>query len=69
MSSPVSMDPKRLGGLVGRFSAAFVGTPEDDDLVDRTSMALRELPDDVVRELGEVVDMLAGLTRERLGDT
>jgi hypothetical protein len=63
------MDPKRLGGLVGQFSAAFVGTPESDDLVDRTRMALKVLPDEVVRELGEAVDVLATLTKERLGDS
>jgi hypothetical protein len=60
------MDPKRLGSIVNEFSSAFIGTPEGDDLVTRTRMTLDALPDEVVRELGEVVDVLATLTKERL---
>ncbi|MGH3380273.1 MAG: hypothetical protein ACRDP6_36620 [Actinoallomurus sp.] len=62
-----SLDPKRLGVLVEAFSRAFFGTPEDDDLVIRIGMTLKALPDDVVRELGEAVDVLGVLTKERLG--
>ncbi len=66
MNPPVTMDPKQLGIIVSAFSSAFIDTPEDTDLVDRTRMALKMLPDDIVRELGEVVDLLAMLTKERL---
>jgi hypothetical protein len=66
MNSPTTMDPKQLGTIVNAFSSAFIDTPEDADLVDRTRMALKVLPDDTVRELGEIVDLLASLTKERL---
>ncbi len=66
MTHSTPLDPKRLGSLVGEFSAAFFGTPESDDLVARTRVTLRALPDDVVRELGEAMEVLAALTKERL---
>lgn len=67
MKSPAAMDPKQLGVLVNAFSGAFIETPEDADLVARIRMTLKELPDGVVRELREAVDVLDVLTRERLG--
>ncbi len=65
---PAQLDPKRLGTLVNRFSAAFFSTPESDDLVGRTQETLKALPDDVVRELGEAMEVLAALAKERLGE-
>lgn len=62
------IDPKQVGVLVDAFSNAFFGTPESADLVTRTRMTLDAMPDEVVRELGEVVDLLATLTKERLGE-
>jgi hypothetical protein len=67
MKSPAAMDPKQLGVLVNAFSGAFIETPEDADLVTRMRMTLEALPDEVVRELREAVDVLDLLTRERLG--
>lgn len=69
MKSPAAMDPKQLGVLVNAFSGAFIETPEDADLVARIRMTLEALPDKVVRELREAVDVLDLLTTERLGDT
>jgi hypothetical protein len=66
MSSSTSLDPKQLGSLVGAFSAAFFDTPESDDFATRIRATLKALPDDVVRELGEAVDVMAELARERL---
>lgn len=67
MKSPAVMDPKQLGVLVNAFSGAFIETPEDADLLARMRMTLEALPDEVVRELGEAVDVLDLLIRERLG--
>lgn len=69
MESPAAMDPKQLGVLVNAFSGAFVETPEDADLLARMRMTLEALPDEVVRELREAVDVLDLLIRERLGAT
>lgn len=66
MKSPAAMDPKQLGVLVNAFSGAFIETPEDADLVARMRMTLEALPDEVVRELREAVDVLNLLTKERL---
>jgi hypothetical protein len=68
MSPFTALDPKRLGVLVGAFSSAFFETPESDDLVARTRATLEALSDDVVRELGEAMEMLAALAEERLGE-
>jgi hypothetical protein len=68
MNPPATMDPKRLGAIVNVFSGAFIETPEDADLVDRTRMALKTLPDKTVRELDEAIRTLALLTKERLAD-
>jgi hypothetical protein len=68
MKSPAAMDPKQLGVLVNVFSGAFIETPEDADLVARIRMTLEALPDEVVRELREAVDVLDLLTRERLAE-
>lgn len=67
MNPSATVDPRRLGIIVNALSSAFIDTPEDADLVDRTRMALKILPDDTVREIGDVVDLLAMLTKERLG--
>lgn len=67
MKPPATMDPKQLGVIVNVFSSAFIETPEDADLVTRTRMTLKAMPDEVVRELGEAVDLLCILTKERLG--
>lgn len=69
MNPSATVDPRRLGAIVNALSSAFIDTPEDADLVDRTRMALKILPDDTVREIGDVVDLLAMLTKERLGGT
>lgn len=68
MNPPATMDPKRLGVIVNVFSGAFIETPEDADLVDRTRMALKSLPDRTVRELDEAISTLALLTKERLAE-
>jgi hypothetical protein len=67
MKSPAAMDPKQLGVLVNAFSGAFIETPEDADLLARMRMTLKALPDEVVCELREAVDVLDLLIKERLG--
>jgi hypothetical protein len=66
MKSPAAMDPKQLGVLVNAFSGAFIETPEDADLVARIRLTLEALPDKVVRQLRDAVDILDLLTKERL---
>ncbi|MFB9831487.1 hypothetical protein [Actinoallomurus acaciae] len=68
MNPPATMDPKRLGVIVNVFSGAFIETPEDADLLDRTRMALKALSDGTVRELDEAIGTLALLTKERLAE-
>lgn len=63
------IDPKHLGFLAGEFSSAFLGTSESEDFVTRTRMALDALPDEVVRELGDAIDVLATLTKKRLASS
>lgn len=66
MNPSATMNPKQLGVIVNAFSSAFIDTPEDADIVERTRMALKMLPDDTARELGDVVGLLGTLTKERL---
>jgi hypothetical protein len=66
MNPSATMDPRQLGVIINAFSSAFIDTPEDADLIDRTRMALKVLPDNTVREFSDVVDLLLTLTKERL---
>jgi hypothetical protein len=68
MKPITTIEPKRLGVLIGAFNIAFTGAPESVDLVDRTRLALKALPDEIVRELGEAAGVLAMLAEERLGE-
>lgn len=68
MKPITTLDPKRLGILIGAFNLAFVKTPDGEDLVDRTRMALATLPDDIVRELGDAAGLMVTLAREKLAE-
>lgn len=63
-----TIDVDRLSQAIAAWNIAFPGTPQNADLVNRARMALDALPDEVVRELGQAADVLATLTRERLGE-
>lgn len=68
MKPITTLDPKRLGILIGAFNLAFVKTPDGEDLVKRTRMALDTLPDDIVRELGDAAGLMVTLAKEKLGE-
>ncbi|WP_242890230.1 hypothetical protein [Actinomadura litoris] len=65
MSERLGLDVPRVTGLIAVFNDAMDGTPEDQPLEERARLALDQLPEWVVRDIGAAAQRLADLASER----